>query len=128
YRMEIYMGPNHYQTLKSLGLGMETLVPLGTGIMTWISVFNKYFIIPIFNFLEKFISNYGIIILILTLIIKLILFPLTYKSYNSAALMKVLKPKLDELKEKYADDQQKYGSEQWKLYQKAGVNPLGGCL
>lgn len=128
YRMEFYFGPNHYQTLKSFGIGLEKIIPLGTGIMSWVSVFNKYFIIPIFNFLEGFISSYGIIILILTLIIKTILFPLTYKSYKSAALMKVLKPEIDALKEKYADDQQKFGTEQWKLYQQAGVNPLGGCL
>lgn len=128
YRMQFYFGPNHYQTLKSYGIGLEKIIPLGTGIMSWVSVFNKYFIIPIFNFLEGFISSYGIIILILTLIIKTILFPLTYKSYKSAALMKALKPEIDALKEKYADDQQKFGTEQWKLYQQAGVNPLGGCL
>ena len=128
YRMEFYFGPNHYQTLKSYGIGLEAIIPLGTGIMSWVSVFNKYFIIPIFNFLEGFISSYGIIILILTLVIKTILFPLTYKSYKSAALMKALKPEIDALKEKYADDQQKFGTEQWKLYQQAGVNPLGGCL
>lgn len=128
YNMQFYFGPNHYQTLKSFNLGLEAIIPLGTGIMSWVSVFNKYFIIPIFNFLEGFISSYGIIILILTLIIKTILFPLTYKSYKSAALMKALKPEIDALKEKYADDQQKFGTEQWKLYQQAGVNPLGGCL
>jgi YidC/Oxa1 family membrane protein insertase len=91
YRMEFYFGPNHYQTLKSYNIGLEKIIPLGTGIMSWVSVFNKYFIIPIFNFLEGFIASYGIIILILTLIIKTILFPLTYKSYKSAALMKALK-------------------------------------
>lgn len=128
HQMHFYFGPNHYQTLKSFHLDLESIIPLGTGIMSWVAVFNKYFIIPIFNFLEKFISSYGIIILILTLIVKTILFPLTYKSYKSAAMMKVLKPELDALKEKYADDQQKFGSEQWKLYQQAGVNPLGGCL
>jgi len=128
YEMVWYIGPNRYQTLKKFDLGLETLIPLGTGVMSWVSVFNKWLIIPIFNFLEKFVGNYGIIILILTLIIKFILFPLTYKSYKSAALMKALKPELDALKEKYADDQQKFGTEQWKLYQQAGVNPLGGCL
>lgn len=128
YKMQLYFGPNHYQTLKSYNLGLESIIPLGTGIMSWVSPFNKYFIIPIFNFLEGFISSYGIIILILTLIIKTILFPLTYKSYKSAALMKALKPELDALKEKYGDDQQKFGTEQWKLYSQAGVNPLGGCL
>jgi YidC/Oxa1 family membrane protein insertase len=128
YNMVWFFGPNRYQKLKKLDLGLEALIPLGTGIMSWVSVFNKWLIIPIFNFLEKFTGNYGLIILILTLIIKFILFPLTYKSYKSAALMKALKPELDALKEKYADDQQKFGTEQWKLYQQAGVNPLGGCL
>jgi YidC/Oxa1 family membrane protein insertase len=128
YNMQWYLGPNRYLTLKSFDIGLEALIPLGTGIMSWVSIFNKWLIIPIFNFLEKFTSNYGLIILILTLFIKLLLFPLTYKSYKSAALMKVLKPELDALREKYADDQQKLGAEQWKLYQQAGVNPLGGCL
>ena len=127
YSMKYYFGPNHYQTLKSFHNDLEDIVMV-TGFMSWVSVINKWIIIPIFNFLNNYISNYGIIILILTLIIKLVLSPFTYKSYKSAAMMKMLKPELDELKEKFKDDQQKFGTEQWKLYQKAGVSPLGGCL
>ncbi len=122
------MGPNHYQTLKKMDIELEDVINLGSGIMAWVAIFNKYLIIPIFNFLEVFVGNYGLIILILTLIIKVILFPLTYKSYVSQAKMKLLKPELDELKEKYKDDQQGFAQAQMKLWGKAGVNPLGGCL
>lgn len=128
YDFQYYLGPNHYQTLKKMDMDLEEVINLGTGIMAWVAIFNKYLIIPIFNFLEQFIGNYGVIILILTLLIKLALFPLTYKSYLSQAKMKVLKPELDELKEKYKDDQPKFAQEQMKLWGKAGVSPLGGCL
>ena len=127
YKMSYYFGPNHYQTLKSLNIDLEEIVMV-TGFMSWVSVINKWLIIPVFNWLEKFTSNYGLIILILTVLIKLILFPLSYKSFKSMAMMKLLQPELTELKEKYKDDQQKFATEQWKLYQKAGVNPMGGCL
>lgn len=94
----------------------------------WIKYINAYMIIPIFNTLEKFISSYGIIILILTLVIKLLLMPLTFKSYVSAAKTKVLKPELEALKAKYGDDQAGYSRAQMELYQKAGVSMFGGCL
>ena len=105
---------------------MTELIPLGWGIFGWI---NRYAVIPVFKFLEGFIGNYGIIILILTILIKLILFPFTYKSYMSTAKMKVLKPQIDEInnkipKEKAMECQQATMA----LYKKAGVNPLGGCL
>jgi YidC/Oxa1 family membrane protein insertase len=128
YDLQYYLGPNRYQTLKKMDIDLEETINLGVGIFAWVAIFNKWIIIPIFNFLEGFISNYGIIILILTLIIKVVLFPLTYKSYLSQAKMKVLKPELDALKEKYKDDQGKFTQEQMKLWGKAGVNPLGGCL
>jgi len=127
YSMQYYLGPNHYQTLKAMKNDMDEIVMI-TGFMSWVSVINKWIIIPIFNFLHQYIASYGIIILILTLIIKIVLFPLTYKSYKSSAMMKVLKPELDELKAKYKDDQQKFASAQWKLFKSAGVSPLGGCL
>lgn len=123
YNMAYYLGPNRISTLKSLDVDLNKIVSLG-----FFGVINKWFIIPIFHFLEKYISNYGIIILILTLLTKILLTPLTYRSQLSMAKMKVLKPELDELKERYKDDQQKFGAEQMKLYSKAGVNPLGGCL
>lgn len=126
--MQYYLGPNDYRILKKMDIELEEIINLGSGIFAWVSIFNKWIIIPIFNFLNGFISNYGFIILILTLIIKVVLFPLTYKSYLSQAKMKVLKPELDVLKEKYKDDQAKFSQEQMKLWSKAGVNPLGGCL
>ncbi len=126
--LQYYFGPNDYKILKKKDIDLEEIINLGTGIFAWVAIFNKWIIIPIFNFLNGFISNYGIIILILTLLIKVVLFPLTYKSYLSQAKMKVLKPELDVLKEKYKDDQAKFSQEQMKLWGKAGVNPLGGCL
>ncbi|MCB0700626.1 MAG: membrane protein insertase YidC [Chitinophagales bacterium] len=123
-----YIGPNHYNTLRSYGIGLEEMVPLGYGPMFFVKYINKGLIIPIFNLLSKFISNYGIIIMLLTIIIRLLLSFFTYKSYLSAAKMRVLKPELDELREKFKGDQQKFGMEQMKLYREAGVNPLGGCL
>lgn len=127
YNMHYYLGPNHYQTLKSLDIELEDIVMV-TGFMSWVSVVSKYVIIPVFNWLDGFHINYGIIIFILTLLIKIILFPLSYKSFKSMAMMKVLQPELAELKEKYKDDQSKFATEQWKLFQSAGVSPLGGCL
>lgn len=125
---QLYIGPNHYSTLRSYKIGLENMVPLGYGVMFFVKYINKWLIIPIFNILSSFISNYGIIIMLMTLIIRLLLSFFTYKSYLSAAKMRVLKPEIDELKAKYGDDQQKFGMEQMKLYRTAGVNPLGGCL
>jgi YidC/Oxa1 family membrane protein insertase len=125
YGMDFYFGPNHFQTLKTFDLGLEKQVPLGWGIFGWV---NRFIVIKTFNWLDSFNLNYGLIIFILTLILKVILFPLTYKSYLSAAKMKVLKPEIDELKAKYEKEPQKIQAEQMKLFQKAGVNPLGGCF
>ncbi len=122
---QFYFGPNHYKTLKAVGHDFEKQIPLGWGIFGWV---NKYLIINVFHFLDSFSLNYGLIILILTIIIKLILFPFTYKSFISGAKMRLLKPEIDELKEKFGSDPTKLQSENLKLYQKAGVNPLGGCL
>jgi YidC/Oxa1 family membrane protein insertase len=96
--------------------------------MAFVKYVNKWLIIPIFNVLNGFIGNYGIIIILMTLIIRLLLSFFTYKSYLSSAKMRVLKPELDELRAQYGDDQQKFSMEQMKLYRTAGVNPLGGCL
>ncbi|HRO41969.1 MAG TPA: membrane protein insertase YidC [Flavipsychrobacter sp.] len=123
-----YIGPNHYSTLKSYNKELEDMVPLGYGIMVFVKYINKWLIIPIFNVLSGFIGNYGVIIMLMTIIIRLILSFFTYKSYLSAAKMRVLKPEIDELRAKYTDDQQKFGMEQMKLFRSAGVNPLGGCL
>lgn len=126
--MRLYIGPNHYTTLRSYKIGLDEMVPLGYGPMFFVKYINKWLIIPIFNLLSRFISNYGVIIMLMTLIIRLLLSFFTYKSYLSSAKMRVLKPEMDELRAKYGDDQQKFGMEQMKLYRSAGVNPLGGCL
>lgn len=125
YDLQFYFGPNHYSTLKKLDIGLQKIIPLGWGIFGWV---NKYLVIPIFNLLSSFLSNYGVIILLLTILIKLVLFPFMYKIYVSTAKMRLLKPELDELKEKTGGDMQKMQQEQLKLYRKAGVNPFGGCL
>jgi YidC/Oxa1 family membrane protein insertase len=123
-----YIGPNHYSTLRSYKIELDDMVPLGYGIMAFVKYINKWLIIPIFNVLSSFIGNFGVIIMLMTIIIRLILSFFTYKSYLSAAKMRVLKPEIDELRAKYKDDQQKFGMEQMKLFRTAGVNPLGGCL
>jgi YidC/Oxa1 family membrane protein insertase len=128
FPIEVFYGPNHYQTLKRMDVDLEKIIPLGTGIFAFVKYVNKWIIIPVFNFLGSLTSNYGLIILLLTVFIRLIIAPFTYQSYVSAAKMKVLKPELDELRAKHKDDQQAFGVEQMKLFRSAGVNPLGGCL
>ena len=124
--LQFYFGPNHYTTLASYNMDLERMIPLGWGIFRWV---NKYAVIPIFNWLDKSISNYGIIILILTIIIKMALAPFTLKAYKSQAKMKVLKPEMDKIQEKYKEkDPMKAQQEVMALYKKTGVNPLGGCL
>ncbi|MES2837590.1 MAG: membrane protein insertase YidC [Bacteroidota bacterium] len=121
-----YFGPNHYKTLKDIGYSFEKQVPLGWGIFGWV---NRFGVIPVFNFLSSFNINFGIIILILTILIKAVLFPLTYKAYLSQAKMKILKPELDEInKENEGGDPMKKQQAVMALYKKAGVSPMGGCL
>lgn len=133
--LRFYFGPNKFALLKSYDKGIEAddrlnlekLVPLGWGIFRWV---NQYFVIPLFDFLGRFISNYGIVILLLTLIVKLVLFPLTYKSYISSAKMRVLRPQVEEINAKYpgqdkALERQKATME---LYSRAGASPMSGCL
>lgn len=124
--LQFYFGPNHYTTLASYNMDLERMIPLGWGVFRWV---NKYAVIPIFNWLNKSISNYGIIILILTIIIKMVLAPFTLKAYKSQAKMKVLKPEMDKIQEKHKEkDPMKAQQEVMALYKKTGVNPLGGCL
>ncbi|HEY5690714.1 MAG TPA: membrane protein insertase YidC [Cyclobacteriaceae bacterium] len=120
-----YFGPNKYSILGSVTEGFSKNLNIGWPPIVWV---NQFLIIPIFKFLEQYISNYGIIIMILVLIVKLILSPLSYKSYLGMAKMKLLKPEQDLLKEKYGDDMTKIQQEQMKLYQQAGVNPFSGCI
>lgn len=124
--LTFYFGPNHYQTLKQYDIDLESNVYLGYVIVSWV---NKYLIIPTFNFLRKYIDNFGLIILLLTIFIKIILFPFTYKSYMSQAKMRVLKPEIDELSAKFGPDKMMEKQQAtMALYKKAGVNPMGGCL
>jgi YidC/Oxa1 family membrane protein insertase len=125
--MKLYYGPNHFTTLKNEGYELEKLISLGKNINGGI---NRYAIIPIFNWLGRSIKNYGLIILILTIIIKIVLFPLTFKSYKSTAKMAVLKPMVEELGKKFPNKEDAIKKQQstMDLYKRAGVNPMGGCL
>lgn len=120
-----YFGPDKYNTLKKVTDGFEENVDMGYFFVSWV---NKYIIVNLFAFLENFFTNYGVIIVIIVFLIKLALFPLTYKSYIGMAKMRVIKPEIDELKEKYGDDATKMQQEQMKLFSKLGVSPISGCL
>ena len=120
-----YFGPKDYQLLKNVGYDFDDNLDLGWGIFSYV---NKWLIIPAFDFLENYIANYGIIIILLVLYIKTILFPLTYKSFLSMAKMKVLKPEIDAIKERNDGDMQKTQVETMKLYSEMGVNPMSGCI
>ncbi len=123
---EFYFGPNKFKTLEAQGYDLERQIDLGWGPLKFI---NRFAVIPVFNFLERLGWNYGLIIVALTLILKLVLSPLTYKSYLSMAKMKVLKPEMDEIKVKVGEDNPTLLQQEYlKLYKKAGVNPLGGCI
>lgn len=123
---QFYYGPNKYRTLKKVGYDLDRLVDMGRGPIRFI---NKVLVINVFNFLERFIGNYGLIILLLTIFIKLIVFPFTYRSYISTAKMRVLKPEIDEINERIpADKAMERQQATMALYKKAGASPLGGCL
>jgi len=124
--MQLYFGPNHYNTLKSYDAELEKLVFIGRNI---IRVINRFVIIPLFNWLGVFVNNYGIIILLMTIIIKVSLLPLTFKSFMSSARMRVLKPQIDEINERIPKDKPMERQQAvMALYKKVGVSPLGGCL
>ena len=124
---EFYFGPNNYKGLKAYGHAYEKVIPLGGKI---IGYFTKWFIIPLFDWLHKGIANFGIIILLMTIIIKIVVLPLAYKSYASSAKMQALKPFIDKINAKYPkqEDAMKKQQETMELYRKAGVNMMGGCL
>ena len=124
---KFYFGPNHYPTLRSYGENFEKIIPLGGKVIGTIS---RYVIIPTFNWLSKSIASYGLIILILTLMIKLVISPLTWKSYSSSAKMKVLQPEIQKINERYPkqEDAMKKQQATMDLYKKAGVSMWGGCL
>jgi YidC/Oxa1 family membrane protein insertase len=123
--VQYYFGPNRYNVLKKVTDGFEKNVDMGYFFVSWV---NKYIIVNLFQFLEKYFTNYGVIIILIVLIIKLALFPLTYKSYIGMAKMRVIKPEIDELKEKYGEDPTKMQQEQMKLFGQLGVSPISGCL
>lgn len=129
YDFQYYIGPNHFNTLSSMDKEVEEIIKLGPDfwMFSWIRYITR-FIIWIFSWFDSVHLNYGIIILLMTIILKIAMHPLTAKSIESAAKMKILAPEIAALKEKYGEDQAKIGSEQMKLYQKAGVSPFGGCL
>ena len=124
---DFYFGPNHFNTLKAYDRKYEKIIPLGGWLVGWIS---RFFIIPCFDFLGRFISNYGIVILLMTLLLKIVVSPLTIKSYMSSAKMSALKPEIDKINEKYPkeEDMMKKQQATMELYKRAGVSPMGGCL
>lgn len=125
---KLYFGPNDYTILKKQGMEMDRIVNLGRDMYSFVRPINQYVLMPVFNFFATFLSNYGWVILLLTLFIRLITAPLMYGSYMSGAKMKALRPELDTLKKKFGADQQGFAMEQMKLFREAGVNPLGGCI
>jgi YidC/Oxa1 family membrane protein insertase len=127
--LKIYTGPNDFYTLKKYDNDMHNIVDLGSGIFAFVKWINRWLVLPVFEFLTKIMGNkIGWAILLLTIIIRLLIAPLTYSSYLSGAKMKALRPEIDQLKKKFGDDQQAMSMEQMKLFREAGVNPLGGCI
>jgi YidC/Oxa1 family membrane protein insertase len=126
--LQFYYGPSDFNILKKYNNKMENMVPYGSGVFAFVKYINRYFLLPVFDFFQKHIASMGMVILLLTLLIRLITSPILYKSYLSGAKMKVLKPEVDALKLKFKDDQQAFSMEQMKLWKSAGVSPLGGCL
>ena len=125
YNMNWYYGPTDYKILNDYDRNLDEVVPLGWGIFGWI---NKYVFIPFFAFLSGVLPSYGIAIIVMTIVVRIVLSPVTYKSYLSQAKMKVLRPEINELNEKYKDNAMKKQQETMKLYSKAGASPMSGCL
>lgn len=124
YDMNMYFGPSDYKILKSYEKNLDNIVPLGWGIFGWV---NRFLFIPVFGLLSSFLP-YGIAIIVLTVLVRLLISPLTYKSYLSQAKMKAIRPEVTELNEKYKNDPMKKQQETMNLYSKAGVNPMAGCV
>lgn len=124
YNMDLYNGPTDYATLTQYDRNLDEIVPLGWGIFGWI---NRFFLIPLFGLLSAFLPA-GIAVVVMTILVRLLLSPVTYKSYLSQAKMKVIRPEIAEINEKYKDDAMKKQQETMKLYGKAGVSPMAGCI
>jgi YidC/Oxa1 family membrane protein insertase len=126
FPMTFYFGPNKYSELKSHDLHLEREINLGSSIFGWL---NRFIFVPLFSWLGSFIASYGLVILLLTIIVKIVLFPVAYKSFLSSAKMRVMKPEIDEINEKFGkDDPLKKQQATMQLYKKAGVNPASGCI
>ncbi|MDO8971373.1 MAG: membrane protein insertase YidC, partial [Saprospiraceae bacterium] len=123
--MAIYTGPNEFNRLREFGVSLQDIIPFGASIF---GAINRWIIHPILDVLSRFIGNQGIVILMLTLLVKLLVYPLTYRMVLSQSKMAALKPRIEDLKKKHGDDQQAMSVETMKLYSEYGVNPLGGCL
>lgn len=123
YKMNWFYGPSDYKLLNSYDKNLDEIIPLGWGLFGWI---NMYIFVPLFGFISKYIS-YGIAIILFTILIKLVMAPITYKSFLSQAKMKVLRPELNEINDKFKDPVKRQ-QETMKLYNKAGVNPMAGCI
>jgi YidC/Oxa1 family membrane protein insertase len=128
--LQLFYGPNDYYVLKKYDNSMHNIVDLGSGMFAFVKYLNRWLILPVFEFLTKLIgsSSMGWAILLLTIIIRLLIAPLTYSSYLSGAKMKALRPELDAMKARVGTDQQAQSMEQMKMFREAGVNPLGGCI
>lgn len=124
----LFYGPADFHTLAQYDLKMGKLINLGQGMYSFVRPLNRWVIMPVWDFLKGFVGSFGLVIALLTLFIRLLISPLTYKSYLSGAKMKVLRPEIAKLKEKFGGDQQAMSMEQMKLFREAGVNPLGGCI
>jgi len=125
FAMQFYIGPKDFETLRSYGSELEDIIPFGQSIM---GTFNRWVIRPLFNGLMSLVGSQGIVILLLTLIVKLLLYPLTYKMLHSQAKMAALKPQLTGIRDKFKDDPTQLQMETMKVYREFGVNPLGGCF
>ncbi|MBY0536808.1 MAG: membrane protein insertase YidC [Chitinophagaceae bacterium] len=129
FPMQLFFGPNDYKILKSQPIAeMDRILNLGRDMYSFVRPINVYVIYPVFNFIKGFVLNFGIVIALLTIFIRVVTSPLLYNSYVSSAKMKALRPEIDKLKAKHGSDQQAFGMDQMKLFREAGVNPLGGCI
>lgn len=126
--LQLYYGPSDFHILSKYSNDMYEIVPYGSGPFAFVKYINRYLLLPVFDYIKNNVVNMGIVILLLTLLIRLITSPILYKSYVSAAKMKALKPEIDKLKEKHGEDKQAFSMDQMKLWKSAGVSPLGGCL
>lgn len=125
YNLNWYYGPSDYKILKKYDKNLDEIIPLGWGIFGWI---NRFLFIPVFGFFASFIPSYGLVIILFTILVRIAISPITYKSYLSQAKMKALRPDITEINEKYKKDAMKRQQETMALYSKAGVNPMAGCI